>query len=130
MGNWSRPKLVFTWGPGKPPMGHPRGHLTSFCNSVYSCSIPYLLYLFLQKCSIKTSKTKKLNKTKTQLPWLFSYYIRMPEDLRRPMPLVRRNRLSGWCVWITYHLIKVDNNISLIIITTPISLIGYTSTYH
>ncbi|KAK7268284.1 hypothetical protein RIF29_20980 [Crotalaria pallida] len=28
---------------GNPPTGHPSGQLISFCNKVYSCSIPYLL---------------------------------------------------------------------------------------
>lgn len=32
-----------TCGPGNPPSGHPSGQFTSFCNKVYSCSIPYLL---------------------------------------------------------------------------------------
>lgn len=31
-----------TCGPGYPPSGHPSGQFTSFCNKVYSCSIPYL----------------------------------------------------------------------------------------
>lgn len=39
-------RILITWGPGKPPTGHPIGHLTSFCNKVYSCSIPYLFLFF------------------------------------------------------------------------------------
>ncbi len=29
------------WGPGKPPLGQPSGHLVAEFSSVYSCSIPH-----------------------------------------------------------------------------------------
>ena len=52
-------KTECTWGPGKPPMGHPRGQFTSFCNKVYSCSIPYLINRKKNQRSTTTARKRK-----------------------------------------------------------------------
>lgn len=96
-----------TWGPGKPPTGQPRGHLTSFWSRVYSCSIPYLMKLkvnhIVQEKKLQNlweKKTKRLN----NIPRLFCNYIRMTEDLGCCMSLVGRNWLSSRSISITHNL--------------------------
>lgn len=104
-------RILITWGPGKPPTGHPIGHLTSFCNKVYSCSIPYLFLFFFPKSSYKSSphnfrtKNSKEKQNYSDLPGHFSNNIRMAEDFSSSMSFICWNWVTSRGVSITHHLI-------------------------